>query len=97
MKLSDIACRKAVAAEGAVKLSDGGGLFLHVAPNGRKSWRLSFRLQGQQTEMTFGNYPEISLMEARDKRQAARRVIAQGLDHAPEVGARGVRPPASSI
>lgn len=89
MKLSDITCRKAVAADVAFKLSDGGGLFLHVAPSGRKSWRLSFRLQGQQTEMTIGTYPDISLLEARDKRQAARRLIAKGLD--PRTGARRAR------
>lgn len=88
MKLSDLTCRKAVAVERALKLSDGDGLFLHVMPNGKKSWRMSFRLDGRQSEITFGSYPEVSLLEARDKRRTARRLLGDGKD--PRTGTRPV-------
>lgn len=47
--------------------------FLPVMPNAKKTWRLSFRLDGRQTAMTFGAYPEISLMKARDKQRSTLR------------------------
>lgn len=84
MKLSDLACRKAKAQERLVKLSDGDGLFLHVYPNGRKLWRLAYRFGGKQRDLAFGPYPEVSLLEAREKRYAARRKLRDGKDPAAE-------------
>lgn len=80
VKLSDLKCKNAKAEGRAVKLSDGDGLFLHVYPNGRKLWRLSYRHGGRQRDMTFGPYPLVSLVGARDKRYAARKLLLEGKD-----------------
>lgn len=84
MKLSDVKCRKATALEKLIKLSDGDGLFLHVYPNGKKLWRMSYRHAGKQRDMAFGPYPMVSLLEAREKRYAARRLLLDGKDPAAE-------------
>ncbi len=80
MKLSDLKCRKAVATERPIKLADGGGLYLHVYPNGRKLWRLAYRWGGKQRIMPFGPYPHITLLEARKKREAAKDELREGID-----------------
>ena len=74
-KLTAIAVEKANKAE---KLSDGGGMYLLVAPNGSKLWRYNFRLNGKQDTFTMGSYPEVSLAEAREQHQAARKLVKQG-------------------
>lgn len=84
MKLSDLKCRKAKAEDKLIKLSDGDGLFLHVYPNGKKLWRMSYRHAGKQRDMPFGPYPLVSLLEAREKRYAARRLLLEGKDPAAE-------------
>lgn len=80
MKLSDLKCRKATAPERLTKLADGEGLFLHVYPNGKKLWRFSYRYAGKQRDMAFGPYPDVSLLEARDKRRDARKLLRDGKD-----------------
>ncbi|HVK80195.1 MAG TPA: Arm DNA-binding domain-containing protein, partial [Verrucomicrobiae bacterium] len=80
MKLSDLKCRKAAAGDKLVKLSDGDGLFLHVYPNGRKLWRLSYRHAGKQRDLAFGPYPAVSLLEAREKRHDAKKLLRDGKD-----------------
>ncbi len=57
------------------KLSDGGGLFLHVMPTGGKSWRYAYRFDGKQKLMGLGTYPE-----ARAKHDEARATLAAGKD-----------------
>ena len=84
MKLSDMKCRKAVAESKRIKLSDGDGLFLHVYPNGKKLWRMSYRHAGKQRDLPFGPYPLVSLLEAREKRYAARKLLLDGKDPAAE-------------
>jgi integrase len=84
MKLSDLKCRKAKAQDKLIKLSDGDGLFLHVYPNGKKLWRMSYRHAGRQRDMPFGPYPIVSLLEAREKRYAARKLLLDGKDPAAE-------------
>lgn len=63
------------------KLFDGGGLFLLVKKNSVKSWRLKYkRPDKRENELAFGNYPEVSLKEAREKREKAKALLAQGID-----------------
>jgi hypothetical protein len=64
------------------KLRDGGGLFLLVTSDGGKWWRLDFRRPGSGTRNTLslGTYPDTSLKRAREKRDDARRLIADGID-----------------
>lgn len=84
MKLSDMKCRKAGAEGKRIKLSDGDGLFLHVYPNGKKLWRMSYRHAGKQRDLPFGPYPLVSLLAAREKRYAARKLLLDGKDPAAE-------------
>lgn len=65
-----------------VNLFDGGGLFLIVTPSGGRLWRLKYRLDGKPKLLALGAYPEISLVEARAKRDAARKLVARGVDPA---------------
>lgn len=61
-----------------VKLSDGGGLQLHVLPTGTKSWRLAYRWGGKQKTLTIGNFPDVSLAEARAAREEAKAEMRAG-------------------
>lgn len=62
------------------KLSDGGGLYLLVRPTGAKLWRLNYRHLGKYRTLAFGAWPDVSLADARSRRDEARRLIAAGLD-----------------
>lgn len=80
MPLTDTAIRKTKPAVRLIKLSDGGGLQLHVHPNGSKYWKLAYRYDGKQKKLAFGVYPEVSLAEARRRREAARALLRDGKD-----------------
>ena len=62
------------------KLSDGGGLYLLVRANGAKLWRLNYRYLEKYRTLAFGSWPEVSLADARSRRDEARRLLASGLD-----------------
>ncbi len=62
------------------KLTDERGLHLSVYPNGSKLWQLRFRIEGKERTASLGKYPEVSLAEARDKRDQMRKLIANGID-----------------
>lgn len=78
--LTDVKCRNAKPGQKPVKLSDEKGLFLLVAPAGGKWWRLRYRYQGAEKMLSLGTYPEISLADARERRDGARKLLAQGID-----------------
>ncbi|CAJ0558648.1 MULTISPECIES: tyrosine-type recombinase/integrase [Morganellaceae] len=80
MALTDTKVRAAKPDEKAYTLTDSDGLFLYVHPNGSKYWRFRFRFGGKQHLMAFGVYPEISLADARERRDAARKQVALGID-----------------
>ncbi|GAA5263620.1 hypothetical protein ACOSOMT5_P0040 [Acidiphilium sp. MT5] len=80
MALTDVAIRHAKPGEKAVKLADGGGMFLLVTPAGGKLWRLKYRIDGREKLLAMGAYPEIGLGEARRRREEARELIALGKD-----------------
>lgn len=80
IKLSDAKCRTARAKARPYKLSDGGGLYLFVAKNGSRLWRLDYRSGGKRQTMAFGAYPDLSLAEAREAREKARKLICDGLN-----------------
>jgi integrase len=77
---NDVAFRSAKPREKPFKLSDGGGLFLLVQPNATKLWRLAYRFDGRQKLLALGQYPVISLADARIKRDAAKKLLADGVD-----------------
>lgn len=62
------------------KLSDGGGLYLLVNPNGSRYWRLKYRIAGKEKLLALGVYPDVTLAEARQKRADAKKVLAAGGD-----------------
>ena len=64
------------------KLFDGGGLYLEVTPAGGKIFRLKYRIDGKEKSLTIGKYPTVSLSEARQEVENARRMLAQGQDPA---------------
>jgi integrase len=71
---------KAKPAERPFKLFDGHGLFLLVKPNGGRYWRMQYRFMGKAKGLAFGVYPFVTLREARDKRDDARKQIRNGID-----------------
>ncbi len=79
-KLTDTAVRKVKGTEKPQKLSDGGGLFLLVEPNGGKYWRLAYRFAGKQKTLALGVYPDVSLADARSRREDARKLLANDTD-----------------
>jgi hypothetical protein len=84
MALTDTAIRKAKPEAREYKMADGAGLYLLVTPAGGKLWRLKFRIDGREKKLSIGSYPEISLADARRRRDEARELIALGKDPARE-------------
>lgn len=81
--LVDIQVKSAKPKDKPYKLADGGGLYLEVMPTGSKLWRMKFKqASGNESRLAFGSYPEVSLVEARAKRAAARAQMASGVDPA---------------
>ncbi|MBK5073633.1 integrase arm-type DNA-binding domain-containing protein [Budviciaceae bacterium CWB-B4] len=80
MALTDIKVRSAKPEAKAYKLTDGDGMFLLVHPNGSKYWRLRYRFGGKEKTLALGVYPEVSLADARQKRDEARKLVAVGTD-----------------
>ena len=80
MALTDLALRTAKPKEKAYKLFDGGGLHLVVNPNGSRLWRLAYRFAGKSKQLAFGPYPTVSLAEARQKREDAKKLLLDGRD-----------------
>jgi len=62
------------------KLSDSGGLFLHVKPNGGKYWRMKYRFAGKEKLLSIGVYPNVTLAKARAQRDEAKGLLADGID-----------------
>ena len=82
--LTDQQCRAAKTAGNPLKLFDGHGLFLHVTKSGHKGWRWKYRFGGKEQLLVFGPYPELSLRQARDMRDDARKELREGRDPAEE-------------
>lgn len=80
MPLTDIKCKTVKPSEKPVKLADGNGLYLEIMPNGSKYWRMKYRFLGKEKRLALGVYPEVTLGEAREKREQARKLLASGTD-----------------
>lgn len=91
MALTDVTIRNAKPGAKAIKLADGGGMFLLVTPAGGKLWRLKYRIDGREKLLAIGAYPEIGLGEARRRREEARELIALGKDPSREKQREKVR------
>ena len=84
MVLTDVKCRTVRPGPKLQKLSEGGGLQLWVQPTGARLWRLAYRYGGKQKLLAIGVYPVISLAAAREARDAAKDLLAQGIDPSEE-------------
>jgi integrase len=80
MKLTATECKNAKPKDKPYKLADGGGMFLLVQPNGARYWRLKYRYANKEKLLALGVFPEVSLSEARQKRDTARKVLDAGED-----------------
>jgi integrase len=78
--LTDTRVRSAKPGKRPAKLSDSGGLHLLIQPTGSKLWRLAYRFAGKQKTLAVGIYPTVTLQEAREQREAAKRLLAKGTD-----------------
>jgi integrase len=82
MPLTDTSIKNAKPQTKPRRLFDGGGLYLEVSPAGGKWWRLKYRIAGKEKRLSFGVYPDVGLKEARNRRDAARKLLADGVDPA---------------
>lgn len=80
MALSDLRCRQTRPTASLQKLSDGGGLQLWILATGARWWRLAYRFKGKQKLLAIGVYPTVSLAQAREARDEAKRLLAKGID-----------------
>lgn len=80
MPLTDVEIRNARPRDKTYRLADGAGMYLEVSPAGGKYWRLKYRFAGKEKRLALGVYPEISAKEARGRRDAARRLLLDGID-----------------
>lgn len=84
MPLTDAAIRSLTPGDKPMKVADEKGLFLLVSPAGGKSWRLKYRFGGKEGKLGLGRYPDVSLKEARRRRDEARQKLANGIDPSEE-------------
>lgn len=80
MPLTDALIRTAKPAEKPYRLYDEGGLYAEVSTAGGKLWRMKYRFDGKEKRLALGAYPEIGLKEARERREEARKLLANGVD-----------------
>jgi hypothetical protein len=82
MALTEMEVRNAKPTAKIAKLSDGGGLQLWISPDGAKRWRLAYRFNEAQKTLAIGVYPSVGLKDAREARESAKRLLADGQDPA---------------
>ncbi|WP_282296175.1 integrase arm-type DNA-binding domain-containing protein [Stenotrophomonas sp. PS02289] len=82
MPLTDTAIRRTKPSATVQKLRDGGGLYLLLRPDGGRWWRWDYRrpVTGKRNTLSLGTYPDVSLVTARERHAAARRLLAEGID-----------------
>ena len=78
--LTDTTIRKIKPGEKPLKLSDEKGMFLLVTPAGGKLWRMKYRIDGKEKLLALGAYPEVTLADARQRRDDARKLLSNGVD-----------------
>lgn len=80
MPLTELKVRNAKAAVKPVKMKDGNGMHLLITPHGSKYWRFQYRFGSKQKILALGVYTEVTLSEARRRRDEARQLVANGVD-----------------
>jgi integrase len=77
MALNDLAVKASKPKDKPFKLSDTKGLYLYVQPSGGKLWRFDYRFNSKRKTLAFGGYPDVSLGQARERRDLARKLLAE--------------------
>jgi integrase len=80
MPLTDVAIRNAKPTDKPRRITDGDGMYLEITPAGGKLWRFKYRFARKEKRLALGAYPATGLKEAREKRDAARKLLAAGID-----------------
>jgi integrase len=80
MALTDTAVKNAKSDGKTVKMFDERGLYLELSPSGGKWWRLKYRFDNKEKRLSLGVYPDVRLKNARDRRDKARKLLANGID-----------------
>jgi integrase len=80
MPVTDVAIRKLKPSDKPYRISDEKGLYVEVTPSGGKLWRMKYRYAGKEKRLSFGGYPDVSLADARSRREEARKILANGTD-----------------
>lgn len=80
MSLTDTYIRSLKVADKEQKHFDGGGLYLSIPKTGRKLWRMAYRFDQKTKLLSFGEYPTITLKDARQRRDEAKKLLANGID-----------------
>lgn len=80
MPLTDLEVRRAAPRERTYRISDGRGMYLEIAPAGGKYWRLKYRFNAREKRLALGVYPDVTLAQARRKRDETRAMLADGID-----------------
>jgi integrase len=78
--MTDVVVRNAKSSGKTFRLFDERGLYLEVSPTGGKWWRLKYRFGGKEKRLALGVYPDVKLKDARDRRDAARKLLGDGID-----------------
>lgn len=90
MPLTDSAVRSSKPGDKPIKLADEKGLYLFISTSGGKLWRFDYRFEGKRKTISFGAYPDVSLKQARDRRDEARQAVAEGIDPSEQRRARKI-------
>ena len=80
MKLTNTALRNLKKPSRTTRMFDGGGLYIEATPKGGKYWRMKYRFLGKEKRLALGVYPDVTLKMARERREEARRLLADGID-----------------
>ncbi len=80
MPLTDVSIRNAKPAEKPYKMFDERGLYLEVAPSGGKWWRFKYRFEGKEKRISLGTYPDVTLKDARERRDESRKMVVNGIN-----------------
>ncbi len=80
MMLSELKIRNAKTKAKLYRIFDGRGLYLEVTPSGGRYWRFKYRFHGRERRLALGVYPDVGLALARERREEARKQIANGID-----------------
>lgn len=91
MPLTDLAVRNAKPTEKSYRLTDGGGMYLEIMPNGSKYWRMKYRFFGKEKRLALGVYPKMSLAEARKEREKAKDFLKDGKDPSEEMSKKALK------